>query len=124
MGFSATQVDVVRVPGAFEIPVVLERLARSRRYGALVALGAVIQGETHHYDAICREVSRSVAETARTTGIPVGFGVIFANNLSEAKARSGTKWNLGTEAAKAAVETAHTLREKPCANAARRANTR
>src|SRR3989338_4984255 len=120
----ASRVDTVWVPGAFEIPVVAHALATSRRYGALVALGALIKGTTHHYDAICREVSRGLAETARTTGVPVGFGVIMVLRRADAVARSGHPWNLGTEAAEAAITMAAIMRHGACADAARRANTR
>ncbi len=118
------QIDTVWVPGAFEIPVVLQRLGLTRRYRALVALGAVIRGDTHHYDAICREVSHGVAEVARTTGVPVGFGVIMAERRADAVARAGGRWNLGTEAAQAALDTARVLETAPCAGAAKRATTR
>lgn len=111
-GVQRDQVDTVWVPGAFEIPVVIHRLAMSGRYRALVALGAVIRGATHHYDAICREVSRGVAETARTTGVPVGFGVIMAERQEEAIERAGGRWNLGIEAAQAALEMARILEQE------------
>lgn len=123
-GVPAGQIDTVWVPGAFEIPVVLHALAVSGRYRALVALGAVIRGETHHYDAICREVSRGIADTARTTGVPIGFGVIMAVRRADAEARAGTKWNLGIEAAEAAMEMAQVMETLPCGPAAGRANTR
>lgn len=114
-GVARRDVDTVWVPGAFEIPVVLHRLAVSGRYRALVALGVVIRGATHHYDAICREVARGVADTARTTGVPVGFGVIMATRRAEAVARAGGRWNLGGEAAAAALATAQVLEQPPCA---------
>lgn len=105
-GVPAAQVDTVWVPGAFEIPVIVQRLAAGGRYAALVALGCVVRGQTHHYDAICREVARGLAETARTTGVPVGFGVIMALRRADAVARAGRRWNLGTEAADAAADMA------------------
>lgn len=114
-GVAARDLDTVWVPGAFEIPVAVHALAASGRYCALVALGAVIRGATHHYDAICREVSRGVAETARTTGVPVGFGVIMAAREADARARAGARWNLGAEAAAAALEMAHVMETLPCA---------
>lgn len=138
-GVPAARIDTVWVPGAFEIPVAVQALAASGRYAALVALGCVIRGDTHHYDAICREVARGVAETARTTGVPVGFGVIMATRRAAAVARaaphavlrtaedagsSSRRWNLGVEAAEAAAEMADVMRRSPCAHAARRANTR
>jgi len=123
-GLPAAAVEVVWVPGAFEIPVVAQALAASRRYGALVALGAVIRGATHHYDAICRAVSQGIAETARTTGVPVAFGVIMAERRADAVARAGGRWNLGAEAAAVAAEMLDVMTTLPCANAAERANTR
>lgn len=123
-GIPAGRIDTVWVPGAFEIPVAVHALAVSGRYAALVALGCVVRGATHHYDAICREVARGVAETARTTGIPVGFGVILAARRADAVARAGGRWNLGIEAAEAAAEMADILHRSPCAHAAKRANTR
>lgn len=123
-GVADARIDTVWVPGAFEIPVAVHALATSGRYAALVALGCVIRGATHHYDAICREVARGVADTARTTGVPVGFGVIMATSRADAIARAGGRWNLGTEAAEAAAEMADVMRNPPCAPAARRANTR
>ena len=106
----ASKIETVWVPGAFEIPVVIHRLALSGRFQALVALGAVVQGETHHYDAICREVARGIAASARTTGVPVAFGVIMAKRYSDAKERSGGRWNLGVEAAEVAVEMSRVMR--------------
>ncbi len=123
-GVAPAQMDTVWVPGAFELPVVVQRLAAGGRYAALVALGCVIRGETHHYDAICREVARGVAEAARTTGVPVGFGVILATRRADAVARAGGRWNLGTEAAEVAAEMAEIMSRAPCAHVARRANTR
>ena len=123
-GVHGSQLDVVWVPGAFEIPTAIHALATSRRYRALVALGVLIHGETDHYDVICREVSRGIAETARTTGVPVGFGVIMARQRAQAEERAGGRWNLGAEAAEAAAEMAHVMETSPCAGAARRANTR
>ena len=123
-GIPPKAVDVVWVPGAFEIPVVIQALAASRRYGALVALGAVIRGATHHYDAICQAVSCGIAETARTTGVPVAFGVIMAERRADAVARAGGRWNLGTEAATVAAEMLEVMTTLPCANAVERANTR
>lgn len=123
-GVPARQVDTVWVPGAFEIPVAAQALAASGRYRALVALGAVIRGATHHYDAICREVSRGIADTARTTGVPIGFGIIMATRRADAQARAGGRWNLGAEAAAAAMEMAQVMETLPCAGAAGRATTR
>ena len=122
-GVPSSRMDTVWVPGTFEIPVVIHALAVTRRYGALIALGVVIRGATRHYEAICREVSHGVAETARTTGIPVGFGVIMAETQADAADRAGGRWNLGAEAAAAAAEMSEVMTRWPCAGAARRAST-
>jgi 6,7-dimethyl-8-ribityllumazine synthase len=82
-------IDVVAVPGAFEIPLVASKLARSRRYDALICLGAVIRGETPHFDYISAQVSRGIAQVAYDYGLPVIFGVLTANTEEQAIARSG-----------------------------------
>ena len=122
-GIRAPALDIVWVPGAFEIPVAIQALAASRRYRALVALGVLIKGATDHYGVICREVSRGIAATARATGVPIGFGVVMAHRRSDAVERAGDRWNLGAEAAEAAAEMANVMETPPCAGAARRART-
>ncbi len=112
IGYPDRTVDVVWVPGAFELPVTVSRALRTQRYRAAVALGAVIRGETPHFDYICGEVARGLGETARETGMPVGFGVLTCDTMSQAMARSGGEaGNKGAEAAAAAVETAGVLDE-------------
>lgn len=109
-GFSEDVVDVVWVPGAFELPVAVSRALATERYRAAVALGAVIRGETPHFDYICAGTAQGLAETARETGIPVGFGVLTCDTMAQALARAGGEaGNKGSDAATAAVETADAL---------------
>ncbi len=111
-GVPADQLDVVWVPGAFELGVTTAVLARSGRYGALVALGAVIRGETPHFDFVAGETARSLGETARATGVPVGFGLLTVDTASQAADRAGgVAGNKGAEAAEAALRTADVLRQ-------------
>ncbi|MCZ6917710.1 MAG: 6,7-dimethyl-8-ribityllumazine synthase [Gemmatimonadetes bacterium] len=110
LGYTQDRVDVLWVPGAFELPVTVRRALATGRYRAAVALGAVIRGETPHFDYICAETTRGLGETARETGIPVGFGVLTCDTLAQAMARAGGEaGNKGAEAATAALETADTL---------------
>lgn len=97
--------DVVEVPGAWEIPIVVERLVRGGRHHAVIALGALIRGETAHFDYIAQAVARGLARTAERGGVPVIFGVLTTENAAQARARSeeGPK-NKGDEAARAALE--------------------
>ena len=104
-------IGVVVVPGAFEIPLVASRLARSRRYDALICLGAVIRGETPHFDYISAEVSRGIARVSYDYGLPVIFGVLTTNTEEQADARSGMgKTNRGYEAAVSAIEMANLVK--------------
>ncbi len=102
---------LVRVPGAWELPAALDALADTGRVDALVALGAVIRGETPHFEYICNECAAGCARVTARTGIPVGFGVLTCNNAEQASARAGGKaGNKGEEAAGAALEMANLLR--------------
>ena len=92
---SSKQVDVAWVPGSFEIPLVAQNLARSGRYNVVITLGAVIRGDTPHFDVVVAEVSKGVAAVARDTGVPVIFGVLTTDNLQQALERAGIKSNLG-----------------------------
>ena len=92
---TSSQLDTVWVPGSFEIPVVAQRLARSGRYQVIIALGAVIRGDTPHFDVVIAEVSKGVASVARDSGIPVIFGVLTTDTLQQALERAGIKSNLG-----------------------------
>lgn len=110
-GVSPRDTAVVKVPGAFEIPVVAKRLARSGRYDAVVCLGAVLRGETPHFEWVAGEASRGIARAAYDTGVPVLFGVLTVDTLEQALDRSGGKLgNKGAEAATGAVEMATLVR--------------
>ena len=111
-GYDEGHVDVTWVPGAWELPVSVRRALETRRYRAAVALGAVIRGETPHFDYLCAEASRGLGDTALTTGLPVGFGMLTCESLAQAMARAGGEaGNKGAEAAAAAIETADTLEQ-------------
>lgn len=92
---TSVQLDTVWVPGSFEIPVVAQHLARSGRYQVIIALGAVIRGDTPHFDVVVAEVSKGVASVARDNGVPVIFGVLTTDTLQQALERAGIKSNLG-----------------------------
>ncbi len=110
-GADRAGLELVRVPGAFDLPPVVRRLAESGRYDAVVALGAVIRGETDHYEHIARAAAAGLQAVSRETGIPVGFGVLTVEDERQALARSGPgAANKGAEAARAAVATVHALR--------------
>lgn len=108
-GVKADQIDVVRVPGAFEIPTTLKVLAETARYDALIALGAVIRGDTPHFDYVAGECSRGIREVSMACGVPVGFGVLTVNTLEQALERAGARGgdNKGAEAATVAMEMAN-----------------
>jgi 6,7-dimethyl-8-ribityllumazine synthase len=104
-GASEDDVTVVRVPGAFEIPPVAQRLAESGAYDAVVCLGCVIRGDTPHFDYVAGEASKGIARAAAKTGVPVIFGVVTSENLEQAVERAGTKGgNRGADAALSALE--------------------
>ena len=110
-GAKTEDLRLVRVPGAWEIPAALDALAASGRIDVLVALGAVIQGETPHFEYICKECAAGCAGVTARTGIPVGFGVLTCHDAEQAVARAGGKaGNKGQEAAEAALEMANLLR--------------
>ena len=109
-GIAEDTIDVVWVPGAFEIPVIAKKCAKSGKYNAIITLGAVIKGSTSHYDYVCAEVSKGVASVSLETEIPVIFGVLTTDNLEQAIERAGTKaGNKGADAAKAAIEMANLM---------------
>lgn len=111
LGADDADVTVVTVPGAFELPVVLRELARSGSYDALVALGAVIRGETPHFDYVAGEAASGIARIALETGVPCGFGLLTVDSSEQAMERAGLKsGNKGWEAAQTAVETASLLK--------------
>lgn len=98
-------ISLVWVPGAFEIPLIAKKLAQSKKYDAIITLGAVIRGSTPHFEYVCAEVSKGVAHIALTMEIPVIFGVLTTNSIEEAIERAGTKsGNKGAEAAISAIE--------------------
>jgi 6,7-dimethyl-8-ribityllumazine synthase len=110
-GAAEKQIEIVRVPGAFDIPVVARKLAQSRRYEALVALGAVIRGQTPHFDYVAGECASGLARIALESGVPIGFGVLTTDTVEQAVDRAGGKaGNKGTDAALAALEMANLLR--------------
>ena len=104
VGPGSTQLDVAWVPGSFEIPLVAQRLAASGRYQVVITLGAVIRGDTPHFDVVVAEVSKGVAAVARDTGVPVIFGVLTTDTLQQALERAGIKSNLGWSYAMQALE--------------------
>jgi 6,7-dimethyl-8-ribityllumazine synthase len=113
-GVADDAIDLVRVPGSFEIPVVAQRLAASKRYAAVVCLGAVIKGDTDHYDFVAGEAAGGVGRAALATGVPVIFGVLTCDTLEQALNRAGGKaGNKGAEAAVTAIVMANLLRQLP-----------
>lgn len=111
LGGSEEGITVVRCPGAFEVPVILNQMATSGKYDALVALGAVIRGSTPHFDYVAGEAAGGVARIALASGVPCGFGILTVDTIEQAIERAGTKaGNKGWEAAQTAVETATLLR--------------
>lgn len=98
-------IDIVWVPGAFEIPLIASKMAKSNKYDAIICLGAVIRGNTSHYDYVCSEVSKGIAHVSLETGIPVMFGVVTTENIEQAIERAGTKsGNKGYDVAVGAIE--------------------
>ena len=111
-GVRPEDVDVVRVPGAFEIPLAARRLAAGKRHDAVIALGAVIRGGTPHFEYVADECARGVAQAALDTGVPVVFGVLTCDTVEQATERAGGKaGNKGADAAAAALEMADLLRK-------------
>lgn len=110
-GASQEAIEVARVPGAFEIPLVARRMARSGRFDAVICLGAVIRGETPHFEYISAEASRGIAQAAWEADLPVVFGVLTTGNVEQALERAGApERNKGAEAARTAIEMATLLR--------------
>ena len=105
-------VNVAWVPGAFEIPLIASKMAKSGKYDAVICLGAVIRGSTSHYDFVCNEVSKGIAAVSLETGIPVMFGVLTTENIEQAIERAGTKaGNKGYDCAVSAIEMVNLIRE-------------
>ena len=111
-GVEDSNIDIVWCPGAFEIPLVAKKCAKTGKYSAIITLGAVIKGSTSHYDYVCAEVSKGVASVSLETGVPAIFGVLTTENLEQAIERAGTKaGNKGADAAKSAIEMANLISE-------------
>lgn len=111
-GAKESDLEVVRVPGSFEIPLAAKALAETKRHGAIVCLGALIRGETPHFEYLSSQVAKGIAETSLEYGIPIAFGVLTVDHLEQAIERAGTKLgNKGAEAALTAVEMANLLKK-------------
>jgi len=110
-GAGEKQVEIIRVPGAFDLPFVVKRVAGSKRFDAIVALGAVIRGATPHFDHVAGQCASGLARAAEETGVPVAFGVLTTDTIEQAVERAGTKaGNKGADAALCALELANLLR--------------
>lgn len=110
-GVSEDNIDIVKVPGAFEIPLAALKFAKTGKYNAVITLGAIIKGATAHFDYVSAELSKGIAQVSMQTEIPVIFGVLTTDNIEQAIERAGTKaGNKGSDAAKAAIEMANLLK--------------
>lgn len=104
-------IDVAWVPGAFEIPLIASKMAKSKKYDAVICVGAVIRGSTSHYDYVCSEVSKGIAQISLNSEIPVMFGVLTTDTIEQAIERAGTKaGNKGSECAQGAIEMVNLIR--------------
>ena len=111
-GMNEDDIEVIWVPGAFEIPVMAQKMAQSKKYDAIICLGAVIKGSTSHYDYVCAEVSKGIASVSLQFGLPVMFGVLTTDNIEQALERAGTKaGNKGYDCALSAIEMANLFRQ-------------
>ncbi len=111
-GVPGENITLAWVPGAFEIPIAAQKLAASGKYDAVICLGAVIRGSTSHYDYVCAEVSKGVAQVGLQTGVPCLFGVLTTDNIEQAIERAGTKaGNKGADCAMGAIEMVDLLRQ-------------
>jgi 6,7-dimethyl-8-ribityllumazine synthase len=120
-GVGADDVDVAWVPGAFEIPLVASRMAHTGRYAAVICLGAVIRGDTAHFELVANESARGIAQAALDSGVPIIFEVLATDDLGQAEARAGgAHGNKGWEAAEAALEMAWLLDRLPAGDTATR----
>ncbi|MDP9088657.1 MAG: 6,7-dimethyl-8-ribityllumazine synthase [Pseudomonadota bacterium] len=110
-GVADKQIEIVRVPGAFDIPIIARKLAMSQRYDALIALGAVIRGQTPHFDYVAGECAGGIARISLESGVPISFGVLTTDTAEQAMDRAGGKaGNKGADAALVAIEMANLLR--------------
>lgn len=113
-GVAADRIDVVRVPGAYEIPLVAQKLGKSSQYAAVICLGCVIRGDTDHYDYVAGAAANGIASASLACGVPVIFGVLTTNTLDQAIDRAGAKaGNKGFEAAVTAIEMVNLLKKLP-----------
>lgn len=104
-GVEDDDISVAWVPGAFEIPIAAQKVAKSKKFDAVICLGAVIRGSTSHYDYVCNEVSKGIAQVGLETGVPTIFGIVTTDNIEQAIERAGTKaGNKGYDAANTAIE--------------------
>ena len=111
-GLPEENIDVAWVPGCFEIPIIADKMAQSGKYDAVIALGTVIRGSTTHYDYVCNEVSKGIAQVRLKTGVPVMFGIVTTENIEQAIERAGTKaGNKGYDAALGAIEMINLVKE-------------
>jgi 6,7-dimethyl-8-ribityllumazine synthase len=110
-GAADADIEIVRVPGAFEMPLAVDKTAASRRFDGIIALGAVIRGGTPHFEYVAGECVRGIAAASRKHGVPVGFGILTVDTIEQAIERAGTKaGNKGEEATLAVIEMVNTLR--------------
>jgi 6,7-dimethyl-8-ribityllumazine synthase len=113
-GVAEDAIDLAWVPGSFEIPLVAQRLASSKQYAAVICLGAVIRGETTHYDHVCSAATSGIAQASLATGVPVIFGILTCDTVEQAMNRAGVKsGNKGFDAALAAIEMVNLLEQLP-----------
>ena len=111
-GVNQENIDIVKVPGAFEIPVISMKCAKTNKYDAIIPLGAIIKGSTQHFEYVSAELSKGIAQVSMQTGVPVIFGVLTCDNIEQAIERAGTKaGNKGSEAAKSAIEMANIIKQ-------------
>lgn len=109
-GAKDADIDIVKVPGAFEIPMLARKMAQSKKYDAILCLGAVIRGATSHYDLVCAEASKGIAQVGMETLVPVLFGIVTTDTIEQAIERAGTKaGNKGWDSAMAAIEMANLM---------------
>lgn len=111
-GATRENITLVRVPGAFEMPIVAQKVARSGKADAIICLGAVIRGATPHFDYVCSEATKGIAHVSLDTGVPIGFGLLTTDTLEQSIERAGSKGgNKGVEAASAVLETLRVLQQ-------------
>ncbi len=111
-GGNKESITLIRVPGAFEIPIVCKKLAFSKKYEGIIALGSIIRGATSHFEYVASEATKGLAYVSLDSGVPVSFGILTTDTIEQAVERAGSKaGNKGSEAAAAAIETIHVLKQ-------------